>query len=127
MAGTPAFVVTPAISAAALSAANSARDGSGTLVEVITAAASGTRIDAINIKATGATTAGMIRLYVFNGATSFLFAEVAIPAITASATLETFQTTIYYPEGLIIPSTFKIKASTERSEGFNVIARGGNY
>ncbi|MFY8165200.1 MAG: hypothetical protein ACOVJ8_01330 [Sediminibacterium sp.] len=42
---TPIFVLTPNTSTATIDAANTARDGSGTLVTAFTAGASGSRVD----------------------------------------------------------------------------------
>lgn len=127
MATSPAFASNPAIGAATVSAANTARDGSGTLVDVLSAGASGTRIDAINIKATATTTTGTVRIFIYNGTTSFLLTEASVLAVTVSATQPAFETALYWPEGLILPPGYKIKASTEKAESFNIFARGGNF
>ncbi|NBX74718.1 MAG: hypothetical protein EBQ89_10555, partial [Alphaproteobacteria bacterium] len=67
MATDPNFAGTPLAGNAQISTANTNRDGTGTLGTVVTAGASGSRIEEIVIEATGTTTAGMIRLFLNDG------------------------------------------------------------
>ncbi len=53
MATAPVFAITPRLAVAAVSAANTARDGTGTIVDVLTGVAAGTRIERIWIQTTG--------------------------------------------------------------------------
>lgn len=114
----------------ALSAANTNRDGTGTLVTIATGGASGSRIDDITIKALVTTTAGMVRLYTSfdNGTTNDLIAEVIVTAITASATMPSFEQKLV-DQGIILPtSTSLLRASTERAEAFRlVVTRKGDF
>lgn len=57
----PIFVLTPVLAQAQVSAANTNRDGTGTIVDLVTGGTYGTRIDKVRICATGTTTAGVIR------------------------------------------------------------------
>lgn len=127
MAAVPQFAATALIGAVGLSAANTARDGSGTCPTVCTAPSSGARIDVINIKATGTTTAGMVRIFHHDGSTTRLITEVAVSAIVPSATVATFEAAIYFPEGFILSSGHLIKAAPHNAETFNVFARGGSF
>ncbi len=63
MAASPVFVGTPKVWQQAIATANTARDGTGTLADVVTAGASGSRIDKIRVVASGTTTAGVIRIF----------------------------------------------------------------
>jgi hypothetical protein len=111
----------------AIATANTNRDGTGTIGTVMTAGASGSRIDYVLIKATVTTTAGCVRLYVYDGSTYFLIEEINIPAITVSATQPAYSFTYYIPGGLLIPSGYSLRASTEKSENFNIVAQGGDF
>lgn len=126
MASSPQFANIPVISSGQIGTANSSRDGSGTTAVVVTGAGAGTRIDVLDVKATAATTAGMIRVYLYNGSTHYLLTEIPVTAVTPSATVATFETAVTWPEGLVIPSGWSLKVSTEKAEQFNLIARGGN-
>jgi hypothetical protein len=127
----PNFASTPNFAGGLVSAANSARDGSGTLVSVISAGANGTRIRRITVQATQSTTAGMVRLFFTFGGSSLLFLEVAVPAITVSATTPAFSYTISEntEPGLLpvtLPTGWSISASTEKAESFRVIIEGAD-
>lgn len=105
--------------------ANSGLDGSGTLGTILTAASNGTNIKVIAIKAIVNTTAGMIRLYIYNGATAFLIREIPVPAVTKSSTAASFSTQLsFYGNGFALSSGYLLKASTQNGETFNVIAEG---
>lgn len=128
MAANPAFAATPKIAATAISTANSNRDGTGTIGTVYTGGTNGSRIDNVIIKATGTTTAGMVRLFVHNGSSYFLVTEIYVPPMTASATVSTFETQFVFENGLILASSsWSLRASTEKGETFNVIAIGGDF
>ena len=59
MASDPVFAVTPKVGLAQVSAANTNRDGTGTIVDILTGGTSGTNISKIEIVATGTTTASL--------------------------------------------------------------------
>lgn len=126
MASGPAFSATPRIGTAALSAANTNRDGTGTIVDVLTGVAAGTRIEEVLIEATATTTAGVIRLFLYNGTTSVLFDEILVSAATPSGTVAAFRASRQYAN-LVLPSaSWKLQAATNNAETFNVIAYGGD-
>lgn len=127
------FAATPKVGVSTISTANTNRDGTGTIGTVFTAGTSGSRVDRIIVEATGTTTAGMVRLFLHNGTTAFLWREVSVSAITPSATVQTFSATQssnsavdigYLP--LVLPTGWSLRASTHNAESFNVIAIGGD-
>lgn len=99
----------------------------------------GTRIELINITASGTTTAGVIRLFVDNSqAGGFytpntgvkLWREVLVTAVVPSATAVAYTTELVRIDGralIILPSGQILKASTEKAETFSVICHGGDY
>lgn len=105
-----------------ISTANSNLDGTGTLGTVLTAASNGTLIKAITVKAQVNTTEGMVRLFLFDGTNTRLIQEISIPTVTKSATTPAFE----YKWDCSIPlkSGWILKASTQNSESFNIIAEG---
>lgn len=128
----PAFVIRPHNGLARISTANTNRDGTGTLGSVITGATDSTRVDRVEIKATGTTTAGMIRLFVFDGvSTTLLFREIVVSAITVGSSTPSFGYTVTSPDInaplLMLPSGYILKAGTHNAETFDVIALGGDY
>jgi hypothetical protein len=126
MATQPAFATVPRIGLAQVSAANTNRDGTGTLVTVITGVAAGTRIAEVVVEATVTTTAGKVRLYLFDGTNTRLFDEVVIAAATPSASVRTTRVSTVYTN-LILPSaSWQLRASTHNAEAINVIALGAD-
>lgn len=73
-------------SGARIIAANTNLDGTGTLGVVATAGAEGMRIDAIAIKATATTTAGMLRFFLTKGRPGGVISSVTFTGTTAIVT-----------------------------------------
>lgn len=125
MAVRPVFYATPRMVVAQVSAANTNRDGTGTIVDLITGAATpGTRINKITVKAVATSTAGMVRIYFFDGTNTRLYIEVTVTAITASASVETFSEEISFNDAnapILASASQKLQASTHNAETFNII------
>lgn len=126
MATSPQFAAVPNRGVALINAANTNRDGTGTLGTVWTAGAAGGRIDEIRIKAAATTTAGMVRLYVSDGTNHRLFEEQPVAAITPSATVESAEYVLTY-NNLVLKAGETLRASTHAAEAFNVHAFGGDF
>ena len=126
------YASTPKCGVGQVSVANTNRDGTGTIVTVFSAGANGSRIDAIDLKAVGTTTAGMIRLFIHDGANARLLTEVPVIAITPSGTLPSWETqlntnTMTQVLPLVLPTGYSLRAATNNAETFNVIALGGDF
>lgn len=125
---TPIFAVTPKLAIAQVTTANTALDGTGTPVTIYTAGASGSRIDRIDIKAQVTTTAGMVRLFVHDGANARIWKEILVAAITKSATVAAFTATVDLSQNpLVLPTGYSLRATTEKTETFNIHANGGDF
>jgi hypothetical protein len=123
----PIFTLTPRADTANFSAANTARDGSGVLNTVASAGANGTLINSVRVNAQSTTTAGMVRLFVHNGTTGFLWHEIPVTAITPGVNVAAFEAE-YVPQfPLCIPSGYALKATTHNAESFNVSINGGDF
>ncbi len=105
--------------------ANSNLDGTGTLVTLLTSPTTsslngGTNINYVNIKATGSTSEGMVRLFIDNGSGSiFLITEISIPESTQSSTQPAYRTTKSLQFNL--EAGYSLKASTQVADSFNVL------
>ncbi|QGH72956.1 MAG: hypothetical protein [Siphoviridae sp. ctdEk19] len=132
MATAPVYTATPKVGLAEVSTANTNRDGTGTIAAIFTAGASGSRIERIMVKATGTTTAGMVRLFIHDGSSARLYTELPVQANVPSASLRTFESTL---EGittphllpLVLPVGYSLRASTHNAETFIVSAIGGDF
>lgn len=128
---TPVFSIVPVNGMVRIATSNTNRDGTGTIGDVCTGSLNGTRIDKVTISATGTTTAGMVRLYIYDGVSATrLFREIPVTALTPSATVQAFAYTLYSSDAnplLVLPSGYALRASTHNAESFDVIAHGGNF
>jgi hypothetical protein len=106
----------------AISTANTNLDGTGTISTVLTAASNGTLITDITITATGTTTRGMIRFFISDGSFTRIIDEVDVPARTQSATQSAWS--ISYETNWYLKAGYTLGVSTEKAEGFSVMAEG---
>lgn len=128
MATTPNFTSTSRLATAAVSTANTNRDGTGTIVSVITGVAAGTKLFEVDVQMIVSSTAGMVRLFLSSdtGSTWKLFDEVAIAAATVSASVKGTRVATQYTN-LILPSaSWILGASTHNAEASVVTALGGD-
>lgn len=127
MSSTANFASTPRNVIGDISAANTNRDGTGTIVSVLVAGASGGRCDRIEIKAQGTTTAGMVRAFKrVSAGTWKLWREYTVDAITPSATVATFT---YRDDdiGEVLQAGMEVGFSTHNAEAFEVHVSGGDF
>ena len=130
MASTPNFVATPKMYRGRATAANTNRDGTGTIVDIVGTAAGARKIERIEITAEVTTTAGLVRLFLFNGTDYRLWREVAVPAITVSGTVAAFNFSIDLSsagQAMVLESTHKLGFAPHNAEAFNAHAFGGEF
>lgn len=134
---TPIFVQTPKIGKATITAANTARDGSGSIVTAFTAGANGAfikRITFTSAQATAAASAAMVgRVWVSTdaGSTWTLVKEVAIATATASNTAIGATQTITFSDGLVIDAAAVIGVTQSvrgsAADDMDVVVEGADY
>jgi hypothetical protein len=126
MAAAPQYAATPCTAMCQVTTANTARDGTGTLVDLITAGANGTRVDDIMFSATGNSVAGVITLFIYDGTYTRLILEMATTAITASTTAVAWKQQ-FTNLGIILKSGWKIKVGITTTQTINcIVTRGGD-
>ena len=123
----PLFEGDPKIGAVSIATANAGRDGTGTVGTVITAGTQGNLITLIRVIARSTTTAGMIRLFLYDGTAYHFYAEIPVTAVTPSATVAAFVAELVPAQPLKLPASWSLRASTEKAETFEVLAFGGEY
>ena len=129
MATAPAFESTQRVGLASVTVANTNRDGTGTLVDVVTGVTAGTKIDRVVIKASGTAATGLLTLFYFDGTTNWLFDEIVITGVVASTTVPSFRADRTYPDLVIAAATHKLRAAVTvapTSGAINVEAFGGD-
>lgn len=133
----PVFTITPVLGKARLAAANTARDGSGTVAFLCSGNTNGTRIDKITFTSAQASAAanslmvGRVFVSDTSGANYRLYKEVVIVAVTASNTAQGAQQQIVFTGGLILPFGTYIGVTQSVYAGaqdqMDVIAEGGDF
>lgn len=125
----PIFPKSPLLGRANLSTANTNRTVTGTtgLVSLVPSTTEGARLDRVRVQATGNTTAGFVRLWVYSGSgDADLFREIPVTAATPSASVAAFAVDVDFDRETI-PAGSSVYASTHNAENFNVLAFGGAY
>jgi hypothetical protein len=127
MATSAQYASTVRAAAAQVTTANTNRNGTGAIVTVFTAGSSGSRIDDISIDAVATTTAGVVRLFINDGTTSYLWQEILVTAVTPSTTVAVWSYTLLN-QALVIPTGWSLRASTNNTETFNIlVTRAGDF
>jgi hypothetical protein len=102
MATAPGFAATPAVGSAI---ANATLDTSLTaptnVATVVTAAATGTKIDELVVQGLGTTVAGVVNVFRYDGATYHLIDQFLVTAVTSSTTALAYQARRIY-ENLVL-------------------------
>jgi hypothetical protein len=133
----PIFTLVPNVGFARLAAANTARDGSGTLATVFTATTDGSLLNKITFTSAQAAAAAsalrVMRIFITDtsGANPRLRGEILLPAVTASTTVIGATATFTFTDGLILRSGQLVQVSQSVYAGVqdqtDCIAEGGNY
>ena len=133
----PIFTLAGNFTPARIAAANTASDGSGTLVTLVTAGANGTRVDGVRFRnaqvSAAASTAMVHRIFLSNtSGTNFrLIGEIATPAATRSASvigatsIFTFDQPIIMQSGQIISVCQSAYAGAQ--DQVDAVAYAGDY
>lgn len=130
----PIWCLKPRIEWATLSAANTAKDGTGTVATVFNSASpDGSRIERVKFRALGTNVATVARIFINNGATNTvaanntLFMEWTLPATTLSevAALADQEVMLNLP----LPAGYKINITlgTAVAAGYAIAGIGGDY
>ena len=131
----PLFPLTPKIAVGqTIATANTAKDGTGTVVTVATGGSNGQRVDSLRCVPIGSNVATVLRLFINNGSTNAtagnnaLYKEYSLPATTLSETAQ-MSSDIEIPLDLFLPSGYKINATigTTVAAGWSLVALAGDY
>ena len=126
MATSPVFAVTPRIGAVSISTADSSYTAPTSVGTLITGASTGTRISEIVVKNAATSNAAIVRIFLYDGSTYWLFDEVTIAAATGSSTVQQTRVSITY-NNLILPSaSWSVRVTTSVSQTTHVTALGAD-
>ena len=133
MANSAQYAATPKFGSATLTTADTSLTAPTTVGTIITAGASGTRIDYIDIQGVATTVASLINLFVFDGTNYILWNQVPVQVVTSSTTAPAFQTALSSNGNsnimpLTLPTGYSLRATTSVTQtGVRVTAYGGDF
>ena len=116
-----------------MAAANTAKDGTGTVSTIFTAGADGAFVQKLVARPLGTNIATVLRVFINNGgvnataANNALVAEMTLPATTLSEVAA--QPPYELPLNFALPAGYKLNATlgTAVAAGYQVSALGGTY
>jgi hypothetical protein len=126
MASNPVFAVTPRIGAVSVATADSSYTAPTNVGNVITGASTGTRIAEIVVKCAATSAAAIVRIFLHDGTTYWLFDEVTVAAATGSSTVQQTRVSTTY-NNLILPSaSWSVRVTTSIAQATHVTAFGAD-
>ena len=122
MAAEPVYAVTPRIGAVSIATADSSYTAPTNVGTLITGVAAGTRVAEIVVKCAATSAAAVVRVFLYDGSTYYLFDEITVAAATGSSTvLQTRVSTSY--TNLVLPSaSWSVRVTTSVSQATHVTA-----
>lgn len=127
------YASTPKVGSALLTTADTSLTAPTTVGTVLSAGASGTRIDYIDIQGVATTSAGIVNLFIYDGTNYILWQQIPVQAITSSTTVPAFASVISSNGNanvmpLTIPTGYSLRATTTVAQtGVRVTAYGGDF
>ena len=127
------YASTPKFGSATLTTADTSLTAPTTVGTIVTAGASGTRIDHIEIQGVATTVAGLINLFVYDGTTYVLWQQVPVQVVTSSTTVPAFVANLSSNGNsnimpLTLPTGYSLRATTSVAQtGVRVTVYGGDF
>lgn len=126
MAASPVFAVTPRVAAVSIATADSSYTSPTNVGTLITGASTGTRIAEIVVKNVATSAAAIVRIFLYNGSTYYLFDEVTVAAATGSATVQQSRVSTLYNNLILPDNTWSVRVTTSVSQATHVTALGAD-
>lgn len=122
MALEPQFAVTPRIGSVSVATADASLTSPTNFGTLITGAATGTRVAEIAVKCASGFAASVVRVFLHDGTSYFLFDEIVLPAAASSTTVASARTRAVY-DNLILPSaSWSVRVTTSIAQAAHVTA-----
>jgi len=133
MSTTANYAATPKVGSATLTTADTSLTAPTTVGTIVSAGASGTRIDYIEVIGVATTVASLVNLFIYDGTNYILWNQVPVIAITSSTTVPAFVANLSSNSNsnvmpLTLPTGYSLRATTTVTQtGVRVIAYGGDF
>jgi hypothetical protein len=126
MATSPVFAVTPRVSSVSIATAEASYTAPTSFGTLITGASTGTRISEIVVKCAATSAAAIVRIFLYDGSTYFLFDEITVAAATGSATVQQTRVSTTYNNLILPSSSWSVRVTTSVAQTTHVIALGAD-
>jgi len=126
MATSPVFAVTPRISSVSIATAEASYTAPTSFETLITGASTGTRISEIVVKCAATSAAAIVRIFLYDGSTYFLFDEITVAAATGSATVQQTRVSNTYNNLILPSSSWSLRVTTSVAQATHVTALGAD-
>ena len=108
--GSPNYAITPNVGGGAVvSIGEASRTAPTSVATVLTAGSNGSRIERLVMTALGTTVSSVVRLFLYDGSAYHEYLEVALPAVTATAGVGSWTTTL---EAVTVPNLMPLLLKT---------------
>lgn len=127
------YASTPKFGSAVLTTADTSLTAPSTVGTIVSAGASGTRIDYIEVMGVATTVAGLINLFVYDGTNYILWQQIPVQAVTTSTTAPSYMAAMSSNGNanvmpLTLPTGYSLRATTTVAQtGIRVTAYGGDF
>ena len=126
MASNPVFAVTPRIGNVSVATADSSYTAPTNVGTRIAGASTGTRIAEIVVKCAATSAAAVVRIFLHDGTSYWLFDEISVAAATGSSTVQQTRVSTTY-NNLILPSaSWSVRVTTSVAQTTHVTAFGAD-
>jgi hypothetical protein len=126
MASNPAFAVTPRLASVSVATAEASLTSPTNFSTLITGVTAGTRVAEIAAKATSGFAACVIRVFLYDGTTYYLFDEIVFTAVASSSTAASGRVTATYSNLVLPSSSWSVRVTTSVSQTMHVTAMGAD-
>jgi hypothetical protein len=126
MAISPSFAATPRIGNVSIATAESSYTSPTNFGTLITGASTGTRIAEVVVKNAATSAAAIVRLFLHDGSTYYLFDEYTIAAATGSTTVQQSRVSTQYNNLILPSSSWTLRVTTSVSQATHVTALGAD-
>jgi hypothetical protein len=126
MAASPVFAVTPRIGATSVATADSSYTAPTNFSTLIVGASAGTRVSEIVVKCAATSAAALVRVFLYDGSSYWLFDEIVVAAATGSATVAQTRVSTTYNNLVLPSSSWSIRVTTSVSQVTHVEALGAD-
>lgn len=126
MAISPVFAVTPRVSSVSIATAEASYTAPTNVGTLITGASTGTRVSEIVVKCAATSAAAIVRIFLHDGSTYFLFDEITVAAATGSATVQQTRVSNTYNNLILPSSSYSVRVTTSVAQVTHVTALGAD-